>query len=511
MGGFGGVVLLTHGSGFKSVLNRILYPVLMIVGDSAAFYSALLCSYFLRIGFFAHWFPLPFNQTLEDLISRFWILMVVIGVFAYDGLYARREPFWEETQNMTKAIVLAYLMIFSIVSLGRLSSEISRSIVVGTGLLSILLVPFFRFWWKPFLHRMGLGLKKAVLIGDNSWGHLAHLGLFRDHYMGIRILGFLKIPDRLERLRPEDEEILDGQDPEALSGMTAPEVPCLGTLENLPEITARDGIRGAVIAVPHLRREEIVQLIDRVQRHVLSIYVVPNVAQVNLVNSELLYLFYEEIFLLGIHNNLKSRVNKWIKSLSDVVLALLLCVPVIPLMAGIAILIASTSSGPVIFSQWRMGRNNRPFRIYKFRTMYLGSEEHLEELLESDPKFRKEYEENQKISDDPRITQVGKFLRKTSLDELPQIVNVLKGEMSFVGPRPVTREELHFRYRESSEDYCLVKPGITGLWQVSGRSERGYGVRIRLDLWYIRNWSLWLDLVILLRTVGVVVSQRGSV
>ncbi len=482
----------------------------MIAGDCAAFYIALLVSYFLRTRFVERWFPLPFHQTLEDLLSRVWILVVVIGVFAYEGLYSRREPFWEETQNMIKAIILAYLMIFSIVSLGKLSPEISRSIVVGTGLLSLVLVPFFRFWWKPFLHRMGLGLKKTVLIGDNAWGRLAHLGLFRDHYMGIRILGFLNIQDRSERRRKLDDNMQEGDDPEALSGMKAPEIACLGMLEDLPVVTAREGIRGAVIAVPHLRREEIVQLIARVQRHVLSVYVVPNVAQVNLVNSELLYLFYEEIFLLGIHNNLKSRVNRWIKSFSDVVLAIFLCIPLVPLMGGIAILVAASSPGLVIYSQWRMGRNNKPFRIYKFRTMFLGSDERLEELLESDPKLRKEYEENQKIADDPRITPIGRFLRKTSLDELPQIVNVLKGEMSFVGPRPVTRDELHFRYREAGEDYCLVKPGITGLWQVSGRSERGYGVRIRLDLWYIRNWSLWLDLVILIRTIGVVWAKKGS-
>ena len=482
----------------------------MIVGDYAAFYSALLCSYFLRIGFFAHWFPLPFHQTLQDLISRSWIPVVVIGVFAYEGLYNRREPFWEEAQNVIKAIILAYLMSFSIVSLGKLSSEISRSIVVGTGLLSLVLVPFFRFWWKPFLHRMGLGLKKAVLIGDNPWGRLAHLGLFRDHYMGIRILGFLSVQDRSERRHPSDDDPQNGNDPEALSGLTAPDISCLGTLEDLPVVVAREGIRGAVIAVPHLRRDEIVQLIDRVQRHVLSVYVVPNVAQVNLVNSELLYLFYEEIFLLGIHNNLKSRVNRWLKSLSDIVLSILLCIPLVPLMMGIAVLVAATSPGPVIFSQWRVGRNGKFFRIYKFRTMYLGAEEHLEELLESDPRLKKEYEDNQKISDDPRITPVGRFLRKTSLDELPQIVNVLRGEMSLVGPRPVTRDELHFRYREEGEDYCLVNPGITGLWQVSGRSERGYGIRIRLDLWYIRNWSLWLDLVILIRTIGVVWAGRGS-
>ena len=139
-----------------------------------------------------------------------------------------------------------------------------------------------------------------------------------------------------------------------------------------------------------------------------------------------------------------------------------------------------------------------------------GAEAKLDALLAKNPDLKQEFDEKQKLENDPRITSIGKFLRKTSLDELPQIINVLRGEMSLVGPRPVTLEELDARYRENGEIYALVKPGITGLWQVSGRSIRGYEVRVRLDLWYIRNWSLWLDLVLLVRTLGVVLGKKGS-
>ncbi|EQD24047.1 MAG: Undecaprenyl-phosphate galactose phosphotransferase [Leptospirillum sp. Group IV 'UBA BS'] len=264
--------------------------------------------------------------------------------------------------------------------------------------------------------------------------------------------------------------------------------------------------------MPHLRREELSLLIERVQRSVLSVYVVPNVAQVNLLNSELLYLFYEEMFLLGIHNNLKSPFTRWTKTSFDVVAAFLLCIPLLPLMAGIAVLVAASSPGPILFTQAEgPGVGADPFRIYKFRTMVEGADLVLERILEERPELRLEYEEKHKLSCDPRTTPIGRFLRKTSLDELPQIINVLKGEMSLVGPRPVTREELDLRYREAAADYCLVKPGMTGLWQVSGRSERGYDIRVRLDLWYLRNWSLWLDLVILVRTVGVVLGRKGAV
>ena len=484
--------------------RRFLIVLFLLAGDLVAFYLSLGVAYVARSRLMVHWFPMPFVQTFPDLLSRLWIPLVIIGVFAYEGLYSKRAPFWEETRQIVRSLFFSTMTIFAIVSLGKMSSEISRAVIVGTGILSLILIPLVRYFWKPFLHARGLGLKNSVLVGDNTWGRLAHMGLFRDHYMGIRIVGRVE-PDNV--LLPSVEPIPSRA---SLSGEEAPEVPVLGALSELPEIVKVFEIRGAVVAHPEMRRESLAPLIDEVQRHVLSIYLVPNIAQVNLVNSELTYLFYEEIFLLGIHNNLKSRVNRGIKNLSDFLLALLLFLPLLPVLAVLGTLVALSSPGPVFFTQWRVGRGGKPFRIVKFRTMVEGAEETLEKMLQKDPLLKREFEETQKLTNDPRITGIGKFLRRTSLDELAQIINVLRGEMSFVGPRPVTVPELECRYRENAESYCLVKPGITGLWQVSGRSERDYDVRVRLDLWYIQNWSLWLDLVILVRTLGVVFQKRGA-
>ena len=484
--------------------SRLLTPLLLASGDLLALWMALSVSFLLRTRVLGHWFPMPFTQTYPDLLARIWIPLVFVGVFAFDGLYFRREPFWEETRRLVRSIFFATLTVFAIVSLGKMSGEISRAIVVGTGLISLALLPLVRFWWKPFLHKRGLGIKKTVLIGDNAWGRLAHLGLFRDHYMGIRVVGEVGLTPQ-SRETPKNVAAL-----ETLSGQKAPDVPLLGLLPGLKKTVKDHGIRGAVVALPEMRREDLAPIIDCVQKHVLSVYVVPNIAQVNLVNSELLYLFYEEIFLLGIHNNLKSRANRWIKNASDILLAGILCIPLVPLIGIIGLLVVIDTPGPIFFSQIRIGPRRRPFRIMKFRTMVEGAESKLETVLEKNPDLRKEFEEKQKLENDPRVTRVGKFLRRTSLDELPQIFNVLRGEMSLVGPRPVTPEELSDRYRESGEIYALVKPGITGLWQVSGRSIRGYEIRIRLDLWYIRNWSMWLDLVLLVRTLGVVLRRKGS-
>ena len=150
------------------------------------------------------------------------------------------------------------------------------------------------------------------------------------------------------------------------------------------------------------------------------------------------------------------------------------------------------------------------FFVYKFRTMYEDADERLREILKSDPEKARQWEETHKLNDDPRITPLGKILRKTSLDELPQLFNVLKGDMSLVGPRPVTQDEINRHYQKDAAYYFMVRPGITGLWQVSGRSDTDYKFRIETDVWYVLNWSLWLDLMILAKTVWVVLRAKGA-
>lgn len=501
---------MNNTSGLRLFVSRSVYPILVIAGDLVAFYLSLWISYVFRTGLFERWFPLPFSLSFYDLIARLWMPLVVIVAFAYEGLYTKRKPFWEETRNVVRATFLSYLTIFSIISLGKLSGEISRAVIVGSGILMVELVPLIRLRWKPFLHRLGIGVKKTILIGDNPVGRLAHLGLFRDHYMGIRIVGFLQAPSYIEKLPFKEELIWKENNPTIGHNLPVPSLSCLGTIKELKEIVRKETIRGAVIAVPHLRREDLVPLIEQVQRFVLSVYVVPNVSQVNLLNSELLYLFYEEMFLLGIHNSLKSRVNRWMKSTFDVTVAFFLFIPLAPLLLGIGALVALSSPGPVLFTQIRVGRGGKLFRIYKFRTMYEGAERTLKKLLAENPDLAEEYQKHRKLRNDPRITPIGIFLRRTSLDELPQLLNVLKGEMSLVGPRPALKEEIRHHYGGLESEYGLVKPGITGLWQVSGRNNNDFSMRVRLDLWYIRNWSLWLDLVILIRTMGVVLWRGGA-
>ena len=191
-------------------------------------------------------------------------------------------------------------------------------------------------------------------------------------------------------------------------------------------------------------------------------------------------------------------------------LLVFLCLPVLLLMiASIALVIRVTSPGPIFFSHRRIRRHGRFFSMWKFRTMCVNSAEVLENYLDSNPMARAEWRKHHKLRYDPRVTRVGEFLRRTSLDELPQIWNVLTGSMSLVGPRPIVAAEVE-KYGEFFADYCLVKPGVTGLWQVSGRSRISYPERVQLDRQYAHHWSLISDLRILCRTLSSVANQDGA-
>ena len=180
-----------------------------------------------------------------------------------------------------------------------------------------------------------------------------------------------------------------------------------------------------------------------------------------------------------------------------------------PLYIAIAIAIKQDSSGPIFYRQTRIGRKGRPFKAWKFRTMVPNADQVLKEYLISHPELRANWVQDRKLKYDPRITRLGRWLRRTSLDELPQLWNVLRGEMSLVGPRPIVHDEVKL-YEEKFELYTQVLPGLTGLWQVSGRNNITYQERVNLDAYYVRNWSVWLDIYILIRTVWVVLMGVGA-
>ena len=208
-------------------------------------------------------------------------------------------------------------------------------------------------------------------------------------------------------------------------------------------------------------------------------------------------------------HNLTFKRNLFVKRLIDIFVILAALPILIPVMVILAILTKLTSKGPVFYGHKRVGKNGKEITCWKFRSMCINSQEILEEILATDPVRRAEWEKVRKFIDDPRVTNFGKFLRKTSLDELPQLFNILFGQMSLVGPRPVTEPEM-VKYGEYRDYVLSVSPGLTGMWQVSGRSDTGYEERISFDTYYIQNWSIWLDIWILIKTVWVVLKGKGA-
>ena len=355
--------------------------------------------------------------------------------------------------------------------------------------LSFILLVIFRYIAKKVLEKYQLLQIPVLIIGAGKTAELLVQGIKNDAGMGYKIIGLL-----------EDNKVEQG---------VLENYPVLGKFSDAEQVITKYNIRHVFIAAPGLEQEKLTKLIYKVQPLVKSMGVIPNLVGVPMGGIEAESLFNEKLMLLRLRNNLARPVNRWLKTIFDYVLTITGTIAISPILIVIALWIYKDSPGPVIFKHRRIGKNGKEFNCYKFRSMCVDAKERLEQLLQTNPETRAEWEKDFKLKNDPRITKSGAFLRKTSLDELPQIFNVLKGEMSLVGPRPIIRDEM-IRYGEYIDDYLMVKPGITGMWQVSGRSDTGYKERVQLDSWYVRNWSVWLDLMLLWRTGKSVFSCKGA-
>lgn len=247
--------------------------------------------------------------------------------------------------------------------------------------------------------------------------------------------------------------------------------------------------------------------IDEINSYYRYTVVIPKNTDINTLSMSVRDL--GGILGLSSTHNLTKSISLFWKRFIDIFLLVVSCPVTIPVVAIVAVIVKLTSPGPVFYGHKRIGKNGKEFKCWKFRSMVVDADKQLEKILAESPEMRAEWEKDRKFTNDPRVTKVGKFLRKTSIDEIPQFFNVLIGEMSFVGPRPVTRPELA-KYGSKADFILLAKPGLSGMWQISGRSDTGYEERITLDSYYIQNWSVWLDIWIILRTVIVVLKGKGA-
>jgi Undecaprenyl-phosphate galactose phosphotransferase WbaP len=275
-----------------------------------------------------------------------------------------------------------------------------------------------------------------------------------------------------------------------------------------PEIVRRYNIKMAMVAMEKMEGQKLKHLMNNsVSAFRYSAYI-PNF--LSAANIWMSVLDFGGILGLQTNNKLRMGWNLAIKRLVDLSFVILGGIIILPFLLIIALLIKITSPGPVLFRQRRPGRNGKHFYFYKFRSMVIDAEKRLQALLESDPKIKDEWEKNRKLQKDPRVTAIGRFIRKTSIDEFPQLINILKGEMSLVGPRPVIDDSEMEMYGEDFLNTFSIRPGLTGLWQVSGRSDTNYQERIAYDTYYLQSWSVWLDIWVIYKTFGAVVRGKGA-
>ena len=285
--------------------------------------------------------------------------------------------------------------------------------------------------------------------------------------------------------------------------------PVLGGMWDAGRIVQETGVKTVVITAPGLAKEQLQKLISQVQPHVRNISFVPDLLGTQMMGAEVNVFFTEGMLMLKIRNQLARRRNRVIKRVFDLLFTICGGLCILPFLLVIAVMVAFDNKGNVIFAHRRIGRGGKEFKCYKFQTMIPNAQEALEKYLAENPEARKEWEESFKLTNDPRVTKLGNILRKTSLDEMPQLWNVIKGDMSLVGPRPIVAKEIE-RYGEYFREYAMVTPGITGMWQASGRSDTTYEERVEMDTWYVRNRSVWIDLMYLFKTVKIVFTGKGA-
>lgn len=434
---------------------------------------------------------IPLNQPRQLMA----ISLTFLGLAGVAGLYpaTAMNPVVELKRLLSVLGFSCVVLVTENAMLGELS-RMELLTVVCILPLAVVGMPAGRFSMRRLCPRFKWWGENAIIVGAGPQGRAVYQFFAASPHRGLRPIG-----------------VVD-QDPERYwqGDLPNPDLPFLGRTSELPGLCERRRVHWVVAAVADRSPSDVALVLNRGSM----------VANLVILSSPILLPSlwvesFEAAGLNGVHirDRLLFPAQRVIKRLCDIGLSAFLLLLALPVIVFSAILITLRSPGPVFYCNQRIGRGGRKFGAWKIRTMVRDSKERLEAYLAEHPEARKEWEEESKLKYDPRIIPgIGHILRKTSLDELPQIWNVLRGDMSLVGPRPILLDELekYEAYSEAWPLYLRVRPGLTGLWQISGRNNTSYGDRVRLNTYYIRNWSLWLDYYILLRTIRTVVFREGS-
>lgn len=462
---------------------------LLAVSDLIAVTLGFFLAYIIRFEIGISWMyqpleaPLDFYQSFVFFITPSWLL-----IFAAFGLYDLRNVFsgMDEYAKVFNACTFGMMFIIVLTFLYP-TLIVARGWVVLSWLLVSASVGLERFGFRRIIHQLrinGYFVKRIIIVGANEEGKAIAQQLQHNPKTGIKIVGFV-----------DDKFSVD----------SAPiaRVPALGVTSDVGKLIQQHKAHEILIASTALGREKLLNLFQTLDSLDVPARLTSGLYEILTTGVEVQQV--GNVPLLSVNKVRLTGGEVVLKRILDVVGAAGAIIMFSPIMIALAIAIKLDSSGPVIYRRRVVGVGGKLFDAFKFRTMVTNADQ----VLAQNSALLKEFEQNQKLKDDPRVTRVGRFIRKTSLDELPQLFNVLFGQMSLVGPRMITSPERAY-YGKWSMNLFTVKPGMTGLWQVSGRSNVSYEERVKLDMHYIRNYSIWLDIYLLWLTIPAVLQRRGA-
>lgn len=467
--------------------SELFFSFILVPIDYLMLVAGFVLAYFVREGQSKPFAYLMSGQSYLRymlLLLPIWILLfAVLGLYSLSSVRSRlQEAGRIVAATLAGTMLLILLDFFTTQPIFPSKSIPVYGFLIGTGL--VILGRFLINLVQRFLFRYGVGVYKVAVIGKNAIADQLSHGMVRQNR------GYSLVENRID-------------------------VQAGNVEQSLAQLTKLD-VDEIIVADNRIPEKNLVTIVNYCEDHHISYKFVPSIG--GLYTSRLETTRYRDIPLLQVVPTPLEGWGRIIKRLADLILTTIVVVILSPIMLAIVILMKLTDPGPIIYAHKRLTRAGKTFFVYKFRSMKrdyctggkFGGKTDLEVLATfNDPKLIDEWKRDQKVKKDPRVSKIGRFLRATSLDELPQLFNILKGELSLVGPRPIVEDELK-RYGKVSGLFLQIKPGLTGLWQVSGRNDIGYEERVKLDIYYIENWSLWLDFVILCKTAWVLIRGRNG-
>jgi Undecaprenyl-phosphate galactose phosphotransferase WbaP len=461
--------------------NQLLrtYVLADLVGLHAGFVMAWVLASLVNSAFFGR--SLLEGGSTIGMVRVAQFLAIAMGVilwFQHTGHYRLRMPFWMEARSII--ITMSFAMMMDGFLQFTSKQDFSRLCLIAGWLIAGVVIILARYALRSYYRRTGKWKVATLVVGEGMTAQDTLSAMRSEPGLGYEVVAQIKdLPSAFMQAGRSWENLCREYEADYV-------------------IIALDGkdLANSHQPIAQLMREEVPFSVSAPLHHLPVLGMMPQ------------YFLNHDVMLFARSSGLEQPIPRFLKRTVDILLSGCALIALSPVMVIVALMV-KRDGGPAFFGHSRIGRNGRKFRCLKFRSMVMNGDAVLARVLAENPEAKAEWDETQKLKNDPRVTWIGNILRSTSLDELPQLFNVLMGEMSLVGPRPIVTAEVQ-KYESDIAHYYRVRPGITGLWQVSGRSDVTYAQRVQMDCWYVRNWSLWHDIAIICKTFPALLKRSGA-